>query len=334
MTNLGQWARADSLLQRVDRRRGDLNQYNRAWLDYRIAFVHGDQEAQLKAIRFAAKLAPTSKAAYNHAVVAFQSGHLHEALKTIEAIRPDRGPMRGFAPYWTLYGEILHALQLYDREYVSGIAAENMYPGRLFAITPIVRGLIGMNRIAEIEPVMRGVDTLRADPMQWDHGHLFMELGEELRAHGHASESAAYFDRALEWLTANHAAEWRSAQAQYALARWPEARATIGALRRAQSANSDYLGISGLLAARAGDRAVAATIADTLSVRESPYDFGVRTLYRAKIAAVLGDREASMSSLRDSFAQGYPFDLWFHRASEFAMLAGTSSFATMLRGKD
>ena len=96
LRNAGDWARADSLLSIVDRRREQLTAYDRAWLDYRIAFVRGKPEQELAAIRDAARLAPGSKAVYDHAVTAFQTGHVHEALAAIRALSPDRGVMRGF----------------------------------------------------------------------------------------------------------------------------------------------------------------------------------------------------------------------------------------------
>ena len=95
LTNVGQWARADSLLRTVDRRRATLSEYHRAWLDYRRALIAGNHEGALAAIRLAAKAAPESKAAYNYAAEAFQSGHLREALATVDRLPSDRGGRRG-----------------------------------------------------------------------------------------------------------------------------------------------------------------------------------------------------------------------------------------------
>ena len=73
LTNLHEYAQADSVLRIVAVRRERLSDYDRYWLDYERAELAGNDVDALKAIRRAAELAPASKASYNFAVVAFES---------------------------------------------------------------------------------------------------------------------------------------------------------------------------------------------------------------------------------------------------------------------
>jgi tetratricopeptide (TPR) repeat protein len=338
LTNVEEWQRADSLLQIVELRRNALSPYDRALLDYRLGVIRGNGELALSATRTAARLAPASKAVYNHAVVAFQNGYIHEALSTIESIEPDRGAMRGFASYWSIYGSIVHALGDYDREHGVGVAAREAYPQRLMAFPPVLRALAAKGRLAEIDETLRLARSLPPDPYYyWDYGALLIETGEELRAHGHPNEAAKYFTELRDWAAARDSVprmKWRVVQAFYALGRWSEAASALSTLRLADPQNVDYVGMTGLLAARMGQRASAMLVADSLAQRRKRYELGIPSLYRARIAATLGDRDLAVEALRQAFAEERPFQVWVHRDLDLEPLHGYPAFERILRGKD
>jgi hypothetical protein len=93
----------------------------------------------------------------------------------------------------------------------------------------------------------------------------------------------------------------------------------------------NYLGLSGLAAARTGHRDRAAAVADRLRRTNRPYLFGLHTQYRALIAAVLGDRPYAVTLLRQSLAEGRPFDLWLHRHIDLENLRGFPPFEQLLQ---
>jgi serine/threonine-protein kinase len=336
-TNLSDWARADSLLGAVDRRRAKLSAYDQAWLDYRLAFVHGDREAALSAIRSAANLAPGSKAAYNHALEAYLSGHYREALTAIEALPADRGPMRGFSPYWDAYGSILHVLGDYHREYDVAVAARRQYPDRLMRVSALARALAARGDSTALARVVHEAEAMPTDPIGWDYGHLLAETAEELRAHGHAGASRAYFQRLRQWFEAagrGLTSQWRLVQTLYALGRWDEAGRLLDSLRRLDPGSVEYLGMAGLLMSRTGNRDGATAVADTLAHRLRPYDRGLAGLCRARIAARLGDRSGAVDRLREAFAAGLSHDLRLHRDADLASLRGYGPFEDLVRSRD
>jgi len=332
MTNLGKWAAADSLLTVVARHRDKLSAYHQAWLDYRIAFVRGDRERALTAIRSAYQLAPDSKAAYNLAAVEYQTGHLTDALSTIESIRPDRGAVRGFAQYWSLYGIILHALGRYDREQQIGVLARSAFPDRLSAISPIARAFAATGQLAALRRVADDAPSLREDPGYWDLGHFYAEVAEELRAHGHSDEAQRYLEKARAWAQRPSVPPWRLAAMLYGLGEWARVQTLLAPLRHAAPDNVDYAGLAGLAAAKSGNEAVARTIADSLTRRPKPYEFGAPAWYAAKIAAVLGDPQGAIARLHEAIAEGHSYDLSLHRDADFLSLRAGDDFEALVRG--
>jgi tetratricopeptide (TPR) repeat protein/TolB-like protein len=337
MTNLGEWRRADSLLTVVSGHRDALSEYDRAWLDYRLAFIHADVDATMTAIRTIDRLSPSSKGTYNHGVAAFQAGLVREALRTIESLEPDRGAMRGFASYWSLYGSIVHVLGDYDREQGIGVAARAAFPDRMIVFPPLLRAAAARGRFAEIADLIKQAKALPADPYFWDLGLLLAETTDELRAHGFKTAAADYGNQLRDWLRQRDTTPtigWRLAQAAYSVGDWKSAEQRLNALRVSSPQNLDYLGTAGALAAHLGDRARALAISDSLKRRTEPYTFGLPTVYRARIAAVLGDRDASVLALRQSLSEGRAFQAWLHRDIDFESLHNYPPFEKLLRGRD
>jgi DNA-binding SARP family transcriptional activator len=114
-SNIGQWREADSLVGIVARSRDRLSDYDQHWLDYLRAELDGDNPAALRAIRRAAELAPGSKAVYNRARQALHSNRPQEAVDALLTLDPERGPMRGWRPYFEQLIGAYSALDEHER---------------------------------------------------------------------------------------------------------------------------------------------------------------------------------------------------------------------------
>jgi hypothetical protein len=57
-------------------------------------------------------------------------------------------------------------------------------------------------------------------------------------------------------------------------------------------------------------------------------------LYRARIAATMGDREGSIAALRESLRAGRAYQVWLHRDIDFESLHGYPPFDQIVRGRD
>jgi hypothetical protein len=98
--------------------------------------------------------------------------------------------------------------------------------------------------------------------------------------------------------------------------------------------NVDYLGHRGVVAARLGERDLATQISGQLASMESPYVNGNHVLWRAKIAAVLGENEQAVSLLQESFRLGVPMGgITLHYDFDLASLRDYPPFEELMRPK-
>jgi Flp pilus assembly protein TadD len=129
--------------------------------------------------------------------------------------------------------------------------------------------------------------------------------------------------------------------ALYAAERWEEARAVYAALYRGDSTNIEFLGGLGVSEARLGHRAEAEALAGRLATRNPPWSGGRSPFWRARIAAVLGDRDGAVTALREAIAQGISCALRrssgtiedCHLVIDFESLRGYAPFVELMRPK-
>lgn len=326
-SNLGDYARADSLLGVVAPYRDRLNQYDRHWMDFRIAQLNGRDAEALAAIRQAADLAPTSKASYNFAVQAYEARQPFPAESALRTLSPDVGPMRGWLPYWSVLALSLHVQEKYRQELDVARQARARYPARPSAYLPEARALAALGRIQDLDRLWeQGLQA--ASPTAAAAGAFALEAASELAAHGKAADAGGWFARALDAFTpADGAADpdvlqWGRARALARLGRWREAREVSRRLVAQDSTREDYLGLAGLAALGAGDRADAYATLRRLAADQRPYLYGNAQFQAARIAASADDVATASRLLASAYAQGYPYDIEFHRDPALAGLSG------------
>jgi predicted Zn-dependent protease len=159
----------------------------------------------------------------------------------------------------------------------------------------------------------------------------------ELRLLGDEAAAARALDRALAWYLAcpdpeRHQHRADHARTLYEAERWEEASQGFEALAAEQPENICYLGHLGTLAARRGDRAEAGRMSRLLACTRQRYLFGAHTLWRARIAAQLGQRRQALRLLQEALAQGQPNGVWLLLDPDLAPLRGSRVFRRLIRG--
>jgi hypothetical protein len=96
----------------------------------------------------------------------------------------------------------------------------------------------------------------------------------------------------------------------------------------------DYLGYLGAVAARQGNRDQALRVDQTLARVQRPYVFGRPTVWRARIHALLGERDIAVAFLRDAFARGYPQAFGLHADLAFEPLRSDAAFRELMTPKE
>jgi tetratricopeptide (TPR) repeat protein len=356
-SGIGEPAAADSLFAVADRSRARLAPGDRHLLDAWMAENRGDWAGALAAIREASRIAPgnviTLPVTWWNAL---RTNRPREALAALARLDPERPPARDYAPYWEVVTRAHHQLGDHAAELAAAARGRRQHPNHAPIVLAEARALAALGRTAEAERRLAEVLELPPDPL-YGSGELAWALGRELRAHGREPAALAAFARALAWYDARPAAEraspalrGRRAEALYAAGRWDEARrlfAALAAERRGEGNRVgdlgtlgvspigalDYRGYLGALAARRGDRAAALAADSVLAAWPGAYLLGRHTYWRARIAALLGERERAVGLLREALRQGRTH-LVVHAEADLAGLAGLPAFQELVRPKE
>jgi tetratricopeptide (TPR) repeat protein len=196
--------------------------------------------------------------------------------------------------------------------------------------------LAALGRTEDVNQVID--ESLAATSASRTPGDVMREAAAELRAHGERKASLAVAGRAAAWYRERLAAapdseRWLAGflDALRFAEQWDEAYAVCRRLTERTPQDCDRRGILGGLAARRGNREEALRISDELRRATAPYLFGANTYRRACIAALLGDKEAAVQLLRESFAEGVPYGVRPHREIDLEPLHGYAPFEEMLK---
>jgi TolB-like protein len=337
-SNEAKYAAADSLLDLLGPSSSRLTPVDRDWYDYRRHLVSGERAAALASIRRIAAAGPGTKATYNFAVEAMQNGALADAKAAILSLSPDRGPMRGWAPYWDVRTRIRHLVGDHRAELRDAEAARLRFPTRLYTMSGLVRALGALGRTSDLREALQAAASLPADPIGVTPADLALEAGTELLAHGKRAGTPLVLKWGLDWLETNRGSqlvtfEQRVTRAKlyYALAQWRLAADSAASLSREAPARSDVLGLAGAALTRAGDTVSARRLLATIAALPRAYDMGIASQSEARVFMALGERDSAIARLRQSAAEGHEFDIWAHRDVDFAPLRGDSAFENAVR---
>jgi tetratricopeptide (TPR) repeat protein len=166
-----------------------------------------------------------------------------------------------------------------------------------------------------------------------------LETGLVLRAHGYREASLNVLERAIRWLESRpkEEAETEShrlilGRTLYYSERWEESQSLFESLHQEFPDTIRHLGYLGTLAARKGEREKALNISSQLESTDWSYDWGDATFCRAKITALLRDKEQAVRLLREAHDQGVQF-MHFHHVMDLEPLYDYPPFQEFMKPK-
>jgi tetratricopeptide (TPR) repeat protein len=337
--NLGQMAVAESLAVEATRSPEALSPYDRLRVEYLLTGLRGDRVAAYRAARAAAEMVPGGTLHYGAIGAAVSVNRPREALEISGRLHVPEGV--GGAPLFYFDGitSALHMLGEHQEElHVAGKGRED-WPSLLPTIAYEVRALAGLGDIDGLKERIEECLTLRPQ-RGWTPGDVIRMAVSELVVHGQPEEAKELLLRAYDWHQSQSADEARSESGRFDLARTQyldgqlgEAERLFAGLAAEFPQNVDYRGYLGAIAARRGDRDTAARIAEELRALELPYIRGQHTLWRARIASLLGDRDAAVAMLREALGQGRSYGPTLHADPDFQPLWGFPPYQELLRPK-
>ncbi len=338
--NSGKYAAADSLARFVARARDRVAPLDRAMLEWLEATLRGDWGGAYDGARRMQEASPASPFGAQAAFEALKLKRPRETVARLTALDPERGSLRTWRPYWMRLADALHLLGEHREELGVGRRGRALQPEHLGVhLSNEARALAALGRTTELRRLM---DALPGLPGMDGAGgtSVMLTAARELRAHGHAAEARAMFDRLVAWdqrlppdVRGPAQERWLLAQA---LAERGDCAAAATLLDRLIASAPDdlrYRGYAALCAAALGDRLVATRTDAWLAGLTRPYLRGEHTLWRARIAASLGERDRAVTLLRDAFAQGVPYTAALHVDHGLAPLHGYAPYDEMLKPK-
>jgi tetratricopeptide (TPR) repeat protein len=318
----GECAESDSITGTLESARDRLAPADRGSLDWATSRCRGDLAGALEAMRAVVEAVPASVGSrIIGSVMATELFRPHEALELLQPLEPRvdelTGTPRGM--YWGFRQIAYHMLGDYRTELAIGGGGG---------------ALAALGRVAEAR--QKAEEALQQDDPQ---GAQCTAL--ELRAHGHAEDGQAMLDKVVAWYRAHPDADpatandspclWLQLSALYDAGLWSEARADYQRLAASDTANLEARIGLGTLAARRGDQREVAHIERWLKAR--PWTHGKATYARARIAALLGNRDDAVALLRQSFELGLSGRQYIHLDPDFESLRGYPPYQELMRVK-
>ena len=334
--NLREYAHADSLLRIANQRRHQLLPFDRHLLDLWRAILRGDPPAKYRAARGMLEVAPASELAlFLMGGAALEINHPGEAVEILRRIDVGRS-----GADWDAYGTRLthayHLLGQHDLELEEARRARERRPELLRPHFDEVRALAALGRTKEVLQLLDRVLALSPQPGVTPAG-VAQVAAEELRTHGYLRPAEDALARALAWYRtrpseeqASNAHQYDVARALYQAGRWDEAEPLLQGLLEHSPERVDYLGHLGVVAGRRGQVQEARGISKALSQMNGPYLRGSNTLWRARIAAVMGEQDEAVALLRASFAQGQAYGLAVHADPDLLPLRENPGFRRLV----
>jgi tetratricopeptide (TPR) repeat protein len=335
--HLKEYAKIEPLLRKLDKSRDKLAPVLRHQLDFFEARLRGDNEEAYNAYcRYVIKRKGT-KIAYNVAYNANSINRPKEAIEILKKIDPDTGNVRRWVRFWYYWTTAHHMLGNHKQELKQARRGRKYHPEKLEALGYELRALAALGRIKEVHKLID--ESLTLPPQQTSPGQYMLSAARELRVHGFRHASLQVIERAVKWFESRPKEESETWEHRYTLGevlyeaeRWEEAQEIFKALHEKIPDSIDYLGYLGALAAKKDDKEEALRISSLLENMNKPYIFGLHTFYRARIAALLGEKENAVRLLREALTQGVNYTE-LHPMMDFEPLQDYPPFQELIKPK-
>src|SRR5437016_2612354 len=357
--DLDEFATADSIAHAVERSPGRLSPLDQHYLTWVLAQTRGDRQRALETAREMAVIAPNSETLWLVAQCALALNRPREMIAALTALGPDRGLFRGWSVYWFYLSFSHHLLGDYRRELKEALEGRRRHPAELTVLAAEVRALAALGRAADITARLSEAPSLPPQP-GWSPADIGLLAAFALAAHDHGGDAPAASMWALRWLAGRPPAEVRSVANRFRLAiayyqtgqldttrRLLEdlaAERVLGArdssMRWVSAITGDppdhltFHGFLGVVAAREGKRDEALRFDRTLQAMSPRYLYGRHTMWRARIHAVVGERDAAGALVQEAYAQGYPRGGVMHLYPSPMALGGYPPFRELATAQD
>jgi DNA-binding winged helix-turn-helix (wHTH) protein/tetratricopeptide (TPR) repeat protein len=336
-----------AILDRLDRRRAELTEFEWLWLDAFIADFEGRWEDELGALERILAMTPNDWTV--RFLIAGRQLSLNRPRRSIEALTAMHGEdLPDLLTRHGLYAESYHRLATarhmigdHHGELIAARSGRERFPTdpRLMAAEARACAAGG-----DSEGLERLVAAAAVTPAAGNPARLLLVAASTAAAHGRPDEARQLAERAVTGFEhadpsgAPAADRLGLAQALVLLLDLERAQAVLAAIAVELGDRTDRLSVAirgwlGVVAARRGDVDTALAMSDRLAALDGEPTYGNPSYYRAAIAAWLGRRDEAVSHLLEARASGWGAFERLHdeERSLLAPLEGTPEVDAMLR---
>jgi tetratricopeptide (TPR) repeat protein len=335
----GDYAGAEARLENLERRLPRMTAFERIGVRAARARMAGQTLEILSATREAVSLAPDATwLQYNLGVALIHCNRPREAAEVLSKIPYEWSPGSSqIAALPFIHLNIAHhLLGEYEEELLLAKEHQVRFPDVIWFVGQQGDAIAALGRFDEINELMHEFLTIPARVGR--AGPSLRNFAEELRVHGYPQQSKAAADQAVEWFLDRHLQrslrfQLGTVRALVTANRWDEAQKTLDALIQEYPSDIDARGLAGSIAAHLGDSSTAEGTNDFLASHDPTYLFGRQTMWRARIAAQLGDTHRATRLLRQAFSEGKSYTIGLHRDSLLEPLWNDPEFVRLITPK-
>ena len=336
--NIGSYAKAESLVAKAEQYAGYLTPLGRIVLRSYKAETSGDQQAVYRAYRELSYQSNQPNWNFDFGLHALRINRPNEAIGVLQRVDPESAVFREWPSYWGIFTAAYHVLGDHQSELETARRGLSARPELLVLVGYEMRALAALGLIDEIDKRAERVFSLPAIPGQTP-AWVLRATAVELRAHGHFEAAKKLLDLAIHWYRTRPSERARELRSEHAVAlyearHWAESQRSYETLLQEAPENITYRGYLGILHARLGNSQAALEQSRWLAELDGKSRKGTHTLWRARIAAVLGENENAMSFLREAFAQGASYGIGLHRDPAFEGVRDSEPFRKLLKTEE
>jgi TolB-like protein/tetratricopeptide (TPR) repeat protein len=332
------WPATDSTIRRVATHRDLLGPAELAGLDYFQAALRGDLAGAARAAHRVLDVTPGSAEVPLLAARAdIMVNRPEDAREALSRTDPARGLNLINPSWWAARTAALHQMGRHEQELAEARRAVRQFPPPYAAHRLEEQALAALGREDELVNLLRRAQPDR-NVGQTPLPQQRLYMARELAAHGHDAAAGRVLTALLAEpgiLAPDTSLVTQRFQAEllYEAGRWRESEAIAARLRQLDPEDIDYQGLLAVAAARSGDSAVAQEMDAGLARASGPYLHGHHLYWRARLAAVQGDRDRAVLLLREALTQGQPvatpWELFLHRDPDLRGLRDYPPFAAL-----
>jgi tRNA A-37 threonylcarbamoyl transferase component Bud32/tetratricopeptide (TPR) repeat protein len=317
---LGDIARADSLIQVTEGYRADLAPGDLVCLDSLQAWIEGDREAAWRAGRRFSELDPVTGGDERGARMANRPREAVDAA--MRTYRRFADPPISVGYWWFDLLSSLHLLGEHDTELEYARDAREKHPDDWRTLRYEIMALGALGRADGIRELI-AVAEERAVEGAWDFPTVLSQADHDIRPHGQEALADSLSRLAVRWCDERGERTAPCARALYRTGEMERARTLFEELLAEAPEDVTLLGWLGSTAARQGDRDAALTLSQRLAEIEArPYTYGGATGWRAAIAAELGDRQGAVALLEQAYRDGLSYSVTLRHRTQYLSLQG------------